>query len=109
MGGGLLQKVNRDTERFAFKCSSQIRSGVEVDIQKKPQDKTKTSKAGNLKLVKHHRGPFFEWDTINQHYPLYNDMPNELEIVFQDGVIIKTYEFDEIRATAELGCPTSGE
>lgn len=105
MGGGLLQKVNRDTERFKFACSSQVRNGVEVDIQKKPLDKSKESKAGRLKLVKHHRGGTFEWGTINQHYPLYNDMPNELEIVFQDGAIIREYGFEEIRQTAAAGCP----
>ena len=52
MGGGLLQKVNRDTQRFAFKCSAQCRKGVLYDIQKKPLDESKKSKSGKLALVK---------------------------------------------------------
>lgn len=47
MGGGLLQKVNRDTLRFALKCSAVKKSdGVWYDVQKNPLDQTKASKAG---------------------------------------------------------------
>lgn len=52
MGGALLQKVNRDTMRFAFKCMSVVIDGVEHDVWKDPiTDKGKRSKAGNLTLV----------------------------------------------------------
>jgi nicotinic acid phosphoribosyltransferase len=43
MGGGLLQKVDRDTERFAMKCSAQERDGQCVKVQKNPLDKSKAS------------------------------------------------------------------
>ena len=52
MGGGLLQKVNRDTQRCAFKCSAQYRDGQWHDIQKNPKDVSKASKKGKLKLTK---------------------------------------------------------
>ena len=43
MGGGLLQKINRDTQRFVFKCSAQRRSGQWFDINKNPLDASKAS------------------------------------------------------------------
>jgi nicotinamide phosphoribosyltransferase len=51
-GGGLLQKLNRDTCRYAFKCSSATVNGVQRDVFKQPvTDQGKRSKAGRLKLV----------------------------------------------------------
>ena len=51
MGGGLLQKVHRDTQRFAFKCSAQERSGCWHDVYKDPINGNKSSKRGRLMLV----------------------------------------------------------
>lgn len=52
MGGALLQKLNRDTQMFAFKCSSVIIDGDERDVFKQPVgDAFKASKAGRLTLV----------------------------------------------------------
>jgi nicotinamide phosphoribosyltransferase len=46
-GGGLLQKVNRDTLRFAYKVSHVVVDGVHRDVAKRPVgDKSKWSKAG---------------------------------------------------------------
>jgi nicotinamide phosphoribosyltransferase len=54
-GGGLLQKMNRDTQKCAFKCAAIIRSvdGVdqEKEVQKRPITSTgKRSKAGRLSV-----------------------------------------------------------
>jgi nicotinamide phosphoribosyltransferase len=50
-GGGLLQKVNRDTIRFAMKCSAIKINGQWNDVQKHPStDPSKNSKAGRLIL-----------------------------------------------------------
>jgi nicotinamide phosphoribosyltransferase len=47
MGGGLLQHVNRDTQKFAMKCSAAKIDGTWVDVFKDPiTDKDKTSKKG---------------------------------------------------------------
>lgn len=47
MGGGLAQKVNRDTQRFAFKCSEADIDGITQDVFKRPAtDPTKNSKKG---------------------------------------------------------------
>jgi nicotinamide phosphoribosyltransferase len=96
MGGGLLQKVNRDTQRFAFKSSAQKRDGVWHDIQKQPKDTTKTSKAGRLKLVKIDG----QYKTVKvDEYP---ELKDELVTVFENGILVKEYTFDEIRKNAAL-------
>jgi len=52
MGGGLLAKHDRDTFRFAQKCSYIEINGVGSDVRKMPKtDMTKASKGGKLKLV----------------------------------------------------------
>ncbi len=51
-GGGLLQKLNRDTCRFAFKCAAVTVHGTEHDVYKRPATDTgKSSKAGQLALI----------------------------------------------------------
>lgn len=51
-GGGLLQKCNRDTHKFAFKCSAIEVNGEWRDVYKDPiTDPGKTSKRGRLDLV----------------------------------------------------------
>jgi nicotinamide phosphoribosyltransferase len=53
MGGALLQSVNRDTLKFAMKCSEIIVNGEKRDVFKDPiTDKGKTSKKGRLSVVK---------------------------------------------------------
>ena len=52
MGGHLLQQMNRDTQRNAFKSSWQQRDGIGYDIKKNPLDKSKVSKSGRLALIK---------------------------------------------------------
>jgi nicotinic acid phosphoribosyltransferase len=54
MGGGLLQKVNRDTMSFATKlCHIQYADGRAVDVMKKPKDDlSKVSLPGILQVRK---------------------------------------------------------
>lgn len=53
MGGGLLQHVNRDDQKFAMKCSAVCVDGKWVDVFKDPvTDPGKTSKRGRLTLSK---------------------------------------------------------
>jgi nicotinamide phosphoribosyltransferase len=54
MGGALLQKVDRDTLKFAYKCSAVMRNGEWQDVYKDPvTDAGKRSKRGRLDLIKH--------------------------------------------------------
>lgn len=95
-GGGLLQKVNRDTQRFAFKSSAQERNGVWHDIFKAPRDCSKNSKRGRLALVRDDNG----FSTVMR-----NDMNGRtdlLETVFENGNILRYQTFEDVRKNAEL-------
>ncbi|TGZ71432.1 hypothetical protein CRM22_002643, partial [Opisthorchis felineus] len=50
-GGALLQQLNRDTQKCAFKCSHAVINGQPADVFKHPiTDLQKTSKKGRLTL-----------------------------------------------------------
>lgn len=93
MGGGLLQKHNRDTQRFAFKASAICINGVWRDVYKDPVGGKKRSKKGRLGLYK-----------MGNH--LYTrpegELGDQLVTVFENGVITKNYTLDEIRQNAKL-------
>ena len=89
MGGGLLQKINRDTNKFAFKCSAALRvMGDEqewFDVKKDPiTDKGKQSKAGRLDLI---RNPSGELATKLIAYGALEHPNSELETYFENGYI----------------------
>lgn len=93
MGGGLLQKVNRDTQNFAFKCSSVVVNGEERDVMKSPVGQAmKISKRGRLALIKDVRGGL---TTVPEK--ITDSEESFLETVFEDGIIKKRYTLDEIR------------
>lgn len=96
MGGGLLQKINRDNCRFAFKCSSQLYDGAWHDVQKIPLDKSKASKAGRLALIKLPDGSY---KTIREE-ELIKPEDNLLETVFECGKLIRSQSFTDIRSLA---------
>lgn len=94
-GGGLLQKVNRDTQKFAFKCSAALVGDTWRDVMKNPvTDPGKKSKAGRLMLVLDHSG----YRTVTDDCPLFN----ELQTVFVVGKLMKDQTFADIRARAAL-------
>ena len=95
MGGGLLQKCNRDTERFAFKASAMKRSGGWHDVQKQPLDATKASKKGRLALIKDIKGNFVTSMNDGCH-------TDYLQTVFENGETRNTQTFAEIRERAAL-------
>lgn len=94
MGGNLLQKLNRDTQRFAFKASSMTINGVEKDIFKNPRDASKASKKGKFTVLR-------EGNTIKtvKYFETQEDL---LIPVFENGKILKEYIFEEIRKNANL-------
>jgi nicotinamide phosphoribosyltransferase len=101
MGGGLLQKVNRDTQAFAFKCSAnQTEEGIWNDVWKDPIDSSsgKSSKKGCLKLIKH-EGAFM---TVREDDLAYSQFENELKVVFENGEIKKEFTFAEVRKNAQI-------
>lgn len=94
-GGGLLQKLNRDTLKFAFKCSSIHIAGHDRDVFKQPiTDNGKRSKAGRLKLVRQ-SGRFM---TVPESAP----GTDELRVVFRDGELIEPTTMEEVRKRAAV-------
>lgn len=92
-GGGLLQKVNRDTCKFAFKCSAIKVDGKWIDVFKEPiTDSGKKSKKGRITLYKR-EGKYFTGVEAHGVY-------DALETVFVNGRITKEYSFAEIRANS---------
>lgn len=102
MGGALLQQVNRDTQRFAYKLSAIKRGDVWHDVRKNPKsDPSKASKGGRF-AVKNTSGRFI---TIPAHrtgnYGLEIPEPGDmLESVFLNGDVLTKYTRDEIRKRA---------
>jgi nicotinamide phosphoribosyltransferase len=100
MGGALLQQVDRDTQKFAMKCSAAEINGKWVDVVKDPvTDSGKKSKAGRVTL----------WTNGTGEYVSSVDQPTQwadkgwtkaLVPVFWDGNLCKDYTFEEVRANA---------
>jgi nicotinamide phosphoribosyltransferase len=83
-GGGLMQKVNRDTMKWAFKASAVLKNDVWVPIRKDPiTDQGKKSKAGKLELIWHKKRK--EYGTVDWSLSKQLGTPM-LEVVYQyDG------------------------
>jgi nicotinamide phosphoribosyltransferase len=100
MGGALLQAVDRDTQKFAMKCSAAEVNGRWIDVVKDPvTDSGKKSKAGRVTL----------WTNGTGEYVSSVDEPKQwadrgwtkaLVPVFWDGELEKDYTFEEVRANA---------
>lgn len=92
-GSYLSQKINRDTQRMAFKCSAQLRDNVWYDVFKSPLDQSKASKKGRLKLIRENG----QYQTVNI------DQPGEdiLVPVFENGELLVDYTLDQVRANAK--------
>lgn len=99
MGGALLQQVNRDTQRFAFKCSHATVDGNSVDVFKDPvTDSGKRSKKGRLDLVRRAIGGG-TYETQQGD----NVFGSVLRTVFENGKVLKEYTLDEVRKNALEG------
>ena len=93
-GGGLLQKMDRDTQRFAFKCSAIKINGVWQDVMKDPVgDASKRSKAGRFSLIKDEK---LGYKTIKIGDPPYGEF-NQLRTVFSEGTLFIDDKFRDIR------------
>ena len=96
MGGALLQQLNRDTLRFALKCSAIDIDGQWHDVYKQPiTDPGKDSRAGRFVLLKEG----LEFVTVKRETggSLEGD---QLEVVLEDGMLRREQTLDEIRAIA---------
>lgn len=127
-GGALLQKMNRDTFKCAFKCAEIVIKGEARDVFKDPiTDNGKASKKGKLTLQKVSESSFSEEDrykprqgddgvkggTGHLHYSPCGtyctvasgkgDPAKDIMVpVFRNGEILKEYTLDEIRKQADI-------
>ncbi len=102
MGGGLLRKVHRDTQKVAVKLCNAVIGGKETEVWKDPvTDPDKASKRGRLALV---------YDETHRSYRTVqnkNGVPfGLLEPVFRNGEMLRTQSLTEIRVLAKVEVPT---
>lgn len=99
MGGELLQKVHRDTQKFAMKASAIKLDGFWRDVYKAPAtDRGKQSKRGRLALIKDADGKV---RTIREQD--LGQRENLLRTVFRNGELLLEQSFDDVRETALQG------
>ena len=105
MGGALLQQHDRDTQRFAMKCSSiGLEDGTEIDVYKQPvTDVVKNSKRGRLDLVRRQvigsrHGPGCKMlKTVKLEPGVSHEPDSVMETVFENGELLVNHSFDDIR------------
>ena len=96
-GGGLLQNVNRDTLRFAYKCSNVTIDGEDRAVYKDPvTDPGKKSKKGRLGLAMDANGKYETVEITKE------SETGRLETVFEDGELLIDQKFDDIRKLADI-------
>ena len=102
MGGALLQQLDRDTQKFAMKCSAVMVNGEWRDVVKDPiTDPGKKSKAGRISL----------WNSGRDYASAVNrplhwadhgtaGWDEVLEEVYRDGKLVKEVTFEQVRANS---------
>jgi len=101
MGGGLLQQVNRDTQKFAMKANAMEINGVWQDVFKDPvTDPGKTSKKGILSLVRSGGIGSSRWRTVRRDQ-MHTGETEYLKPVWRNGELLVDHTLDEIRARSQ--------
>ncbi len=99
MGGALLQKVNRDTQKFAMKASAARVNGEDRDVFKQPvTDMGKASKPGRLALM--HNPEFGTWRTVRAGESVDPVEIAMLEPVYCNGEILRRQDMADVRSRA---------
>jgi nicotinamide phosphoribosyltransferase len=102
-GGALLQAVDRDTQKFAMKCSAALVDGEWRDVQKDPiTDPGKKSKAGRVTLWTNTGGEFASGVTAPTGWTDkgVGEWTDALSEVFRDGKLANEISFEQVRANA---------
>ncbi len=108
MGGALLQQLNRDTQKFALKCSAARVDGHWIDVFKDPiTDKGKQSKRGRMTLLQHREYGSFRTVPVPPEAASLADVEKPLGFddamvtVWENGRLIHDWTLQEIRARAD--------
>jgi nicotinamide phosphoribosyltransferase len=95
MGGALLQRLDRDTQKFAFKCSQAVVAGEARDVFKNPiTDSGKQSKRGRFKVIR--TGETFK--TVSES----ESGADVLQTVFENGNVLRDDTFESVRERASI-------
>ncbi|KAB8172139.1 nicotinate phosphoribosyltransferase [Lysobacter maris] len=110
MGGGLLQKLNRDTQKFALKCSAARVDGQWLDVYKDPiTDTGKTSQRGRLALLRHVEYGSVKTVPVPDDVVDVEDMAlplgwtHAMQTVWKNGQLTRDWTFAEVRAHGNAG------
>lgn len=109
MGGGLLQKNNRDTHKFALKCSAVRVNGEWQDVYKDPAvfdddwnkldvQSFKASKRGRLELMYNPTNKEYKTVRREEIVEMGPEWEVALQTIFEDGYVTREITFDEVRA-----------
>lgn len=100
IGGSLLQKVNRDTLKFAYKCSAIVVDDKLRDVYKEPiTDVGKKSKKGRLDLVLDENG---NYKTVRLPDVETISVDNsQLRTVYENGELLIDEDLEKIRKRAK--------
>jgi nicotinamide phosphoribosyltransferase len=101
MGGALLQRLDRDTQKFAYKASAAEIGGVWRDVYKDPAtDHGKRSKRGLLGLVD--RGGYATVPVDGARFAPLDGGENILRPVYRNGALLVDEPLSTIRERAAL-------
>ncbi|MGJ7901864.1 nicotinate phosphoribosyltransferase [Lysobacter sp. 1R34A] len=107
MGGALLQRLDRDTQKFALKCSAARIDGEWIDVYKDPvTDKGKSSKRGRMTLVRHREYGHFKTVPVPPEAASLEEavkpmgFDDAMVTVWEDGRIVNDWTFAQVRALA---------
>lgn len=108
MGGGLLQQLHRDTQKFALKCSAARINGRWIDVYKDPvTDKGKQSKRGRMTLLEHREHGTFLTVPVPPEAASLADVvkppgyQDAMVTVWENGTLVRDWTFAEIRSRAD--------
>ena len=108
MGGALLQQLNRDTQKFALKCSAARVDGHWIDVYKDPiTDKGKQSKRGRMTLLRHREYGNYKTVPVSADAASLADIDkpagfdDAMVTVWENGRLLHDWTFDAIRANAD--------
>ena len=94
MGSYSYQYVTRDTHGSAVKATSIVKNGKRVAIFKDPKTDSKKKSAKGLLKVERVNGELTLFDDVTEQ----EEAQGLLEVVFEDGKIIKETTLSEIRS-----------
>jgi nicotinamide phosphoribosyltransferase len=117
MGAGLLQKNDRDTQKFACKCCAIMIDGEWIDVYKNPVNADlsiddqlnieyipvntgsfKRSKSGRLTLIHNEVTGEYRTIRVSEMGDFDDDWIEALDVIFENGRVMKVSTLAEVRA-----------